>query len=167
MRFTKEHRIQIPASRYFELAFDPTFDKRINLEGMQIQSWDLIERNVDGPSWTLRCRITPPDNMPGFIKKLVGGSFHYEEKRTHVKGSDTITGEMTPNVLRDKLRMGYKARIVPDGDNACKRIMDWELEVKIFGVGGQIEKFASGEIERGTDASARFFNSQAATHKNS
>ena len=106
----------------------------------------------------MRLRVTPPDNMPGFIKKLVGGTFSQEEKRTHQKGSDTITAEMTPNVLRDKIRMSYKLRVVPDGDNACRRIMDWDFEVKIFGLGGQIEKFGMGEVEKGTEASARFYN---------
>lgn len=164
MRFQKEHRIQVPASRYFELMFDPDFDKKMNLEGMKIAGWELLERSVDGPTWTMRCRTTPPDNMPGFIKKLVGGTFSYEEKRTHQKGSDSATGEMTPNVMRDKLRMAYRVRIVPDGDNACRRIMEWELEVKIFGLGGQIEKFAQGEIEKGTDASAQYMNQHGPAH---
>jgi hypothetical protein len=164
MKIQKEHRMNISASRYFELMFDPVWDKRMNLEGMHIQSWELLERHVDGPAWSMRCKVTPQDNMPGFIKKLVGGSFLYEEKRLHTKGSDSATGEMTPNVMRDKLRMGYRIRLVPDGENACKRIMEWEVEVKIFGLGGQIEKFALGEIEKGTDASARFFNQHAAQY---
>lgn len=162
MKFQKEHRIAFSVSRYFELLFDPDFDKRLNLEGMSISGWHLLEHSVDGPTWSMRTRITPPDNMPGFIKKIVGGSFSYEEKRTHHKGSDTATAEMLPNVMRDKLRMGYKLRLIPDGEHACRRIMDWELEVKIFGLGGQIEKFAAGEIEKGTDASARFLNHVAA-----
>jgi hypothetical protein len=163
MRFQKEHRLQISAQRLIELAFDPQFEKRLNLEGMHMQNLEVLDRNVDGPTWTLRSRITPPDNMPGFIKKLVGGTFHYEEKRTHQKGSDSITAEMLPNVLRDKLRMGYKMRVVKDGENACRRIMEWEIEVKIFGLGGQIEKFAAGEIEKGTDASARYISANGAT----
>jgi hypothetical protein len=162
MRLTKEHRINLPASRYLELIFDPDFDRRLNLEGMHIQAWDLLDRNVDGPTFRMRSRVTPQDNMPGFIKKLVGSTFSYEEQRTHQKGSDTVTAEMTPNVMRDKLRMGYKLRVVPDGDKACRRIMDWEVEVKIFGLGGQIEKFALAEVEKGTDASARYVNDNAA-----
>jgi hypothetical protein len=165
MKFQKEHRINIPASRYFELMFDPVWDKRLNLEGMHIQSWDLIERSVASPAWLLRSKVTPQDNMPGFIKKLVGGSFHYEEKRTHHKGSDSGRGEMQPNVMRDKLRMGYHIRVIADGENACRRIMEWEIEVKLFGVGGQIEKFALAEIEKGTDASARYFNQHAAGYQ--
>jgi len=167
MRLKKEHRLNIPASRYFELMFDPEFDKKLNLEGMGIAKWELLDRNVDGASWSQRVRITPPDNMPGFVKKIVGDSFHYEERRTHQKGSDSASGEMTPNVMRDKLKMGYRMQIIPDGENACRRIMDWEIEVKIFAIGGQIEKFAMGEVEKGTDASAKFFNSHAAGHKSS
>ena len=162
MRFKKEHRLNVSAARYFEIMFDSDYDKRMNLEGMNIAKWELLERNVDGTIWTMRTRVTPPDNMPGFVKKIAGDTFSYEEKRTHTKGSDTASAEMIPSVMRDKLRMAYRLQIVPDGENACKRIMDWELEVKIFAIGGQIEKFAAGEIEKGTDASARYINSTAA-----
>jgi hypothetical protein len=63
--------------------------------------------------------------------------------------------------------MSYDMRVVPDGEGACKRHMDWEVEVKIFGIGGQIEKFALAEIERGLDASARFLNGVARAEKGS
>lgn len=162
MRLTKEHRIQIPASRYFELMFDPEFEKRMSQESMHTQAWELLERSVDGPAWNMRCRITPADNMPGFIKKLIGGGFSFEEKRTHQKGSDSAASEMIPSVMRDKLRMGYKLRLIPDGEEACRRVIDWDIEVKIFGIGGQVEKFIASEVERGTDATARYLNQHAA-----
>lgn len=160
MRVQREHRIEMPMARYIELMFDPEFDKRMNLEAMNSQAYQNLERSVDGPSWVMRSKITPQDNMPGFLKKLLGGSFYFDERRTHQKGSDTASGELTPSSLKDKVRMTYKIRLVPDGENACRRIMEWDVEVKIFGVGGQIEKFAAGEMERGMDVSARFFNQQ-------
>lgn len=158
MKFQKEHRIEMPASRFFELMFDTAYMKRMNLEAMNVQGYDNQARSVDGPTWTMRNTVTPQDNMPGFLKKLIGTTFSYTEDATHQKGSDSATVTMTPNVMRDKVRMGYKLRVVPEGDSACRRIMEWEIEVKIFGVGGQIEKFAGAEIERGMDNSARFMN---------
>jgi hypothetical protein len=41
--------------------------------------------------------------------------------------------------------------------------MEWEVEVKVFGLGGQIEKFAASEIERGMESSATFMNQYAKT----
>ena len=158
MRFQKEHRIEIPMARFLELQFDPDFMRKVNTEAMKVQSYECLERNVDGTVWTMKNRITPQDNMPGFLKKLIGGTFSYEENVTHQKGSDTVVGTMTPSVMKDKLRMAYKCQVRPDGDNACRRSYEWELEVKIFGVGGQIEKFAAGEIERGMDTSAQYIN---------
>ena len=163
MRFQKEHRIELPMARFIELMFNPEFLRRLNVEGMKIQAYESLERNVDGNLWTMKNRITPQDNMPGFLKKLIGGGFNYEETVSHQKGSDTITGTMIPSVMRDKLRMGYTMRVRPDGDNACRRSMEWEVEVKIFGVGGQIEKFAAGEIERGMETSAQYLNQHGKT----
>ena len=161
MKFQKVHRIQLPAARFMEIMFDHEFDKRLVVEGMNNQACDLISRSVDGPTWTLHSRVTPQDNMPAFIKKLVGGGFALEERRTHQTGSGRARGEMLPSALRDKVRMVYDVSVVPDGDVACKRVMDWDIEVKIFGLGGQIEKFIAGEIERNLDASARYINQHA------
>ena len=163
MRFQKEHRIELPMARLIELTFSADFMHRMNIEAMKVQVYDSLERNVDGNTWTMRNRITPQDNMPGFLKKLIGGGFHYEETVTHQKGSDTVTGNMVPSVMRDKLKMNYTMRVRPDGDNACRRSMEWEVEVKIFGVGGQIEKFAAGEIDRGMEASAQYLNQHGKT----
>ncbi len=164
MKFLKEHRINLPVSRYIELAFDPSFEKRISIEGMGNQACEILSRSVDGPVWTMHSRITPPDNMPAFIKKLVGGGFSMEDRRSHSKGAMEASGELSPSALRDKVKMGYKLRLVADGDQACRRIMDWEIEVKIFGIGGQVEKFIASEIEKGLDASARFFNQHGSQH---
>lgn len=158
MRFSKEHRIEISASRLIELTFDPAFMKRLNIEAMKVQQYDPLDRNVAGAVWTMKNRITPQDNMPGFIKKLVGGGFNYEESVTHTKGSESVAAVMVPSVMRDKLRMAYTMRVIPAGENACRRIMDWEVEVKIFGIGGQIEKFAASEIERSLESSASFLS---------
>ena len=162
MRFSREHRIEIPASRMIELTFDPAFMKRMNVEAMKVQNYESLSRSVDGATWTMKNRITPQDNMPGFIQKLVGGGFHYEETVTHQKGADSVSAVMVPSVMRDKLKMSYTMRVVPKEDSACLRVMDWEIEVKVFGIGGQIEKFAAGEIERSLDASANFMNKNGA-----
>lgn len=158
MRFTKEHRIELPMSRVLELTFDTDFMRRLNVESMKVQKYENLSRDTSGPSWTMKNRIMPQDNMPGFVKKIVGGGFFYEETVTHQQGSDTVRGSMSPNVMSDKLKMGYTMRLRPAGDSACIRVMEWEVEVKIMLVGGQIEKFAAGEIERGTDSSAAFMS---------
>lgn len=163
MRFSREHRIEVSKSRFFELMFQTEFMRRLNVEAMKVQSYESLERKVEAPRWSMKNRITPQDNMPGFIKKLIGGGFYYEEIVTHDVGSDTASGNMTPNVMKDKLRMGYTIRLVDAGENAVRRIMEWEVEVKVFGLGGQIEKFAAGEIERGMDSSATFMNQYAKT----
>src|SRR5207253_9993596 len=107
MRFQKEHRIEIPAARYFELTFNPDFMRRLNIEGMKVQSYDVLERNVESSKWTMKSRVAPQDNMPAFFKKLIGGGFHYEEHLVHEKGTEYATCTMAPSVMRDKLTMRY------------------------------------------------------------
>lgn len=160
MRIHKEHRIECTPERFWEMMFDPEIDKRLNVEGLGVERCEMIERNVEGGLWRMKVRIQPKDNLPGFIKKLVGDSFGYVEERTYEKGSDRARSVMVPTTMADKLHMSYEMRVVPDGQGACRRIMDWTIEVKIFAIGGQIEKFAGGEVERGVENSARFYNDE-------
>src|SRR5689334_3931243 len=130
MRVHKEHRIDCTPERFHEISFDADLERRMSLEAMANQDFQILERSVDGPTWRLRTRIVPKDNMPGFIKKLVGGAFAMEEERTLDRATGRARGVMTPSALRDKVRMGYELRVEPDGAGACRRIMDWEVEVK-------------------------------------
>lgn len=160
MKMHKEHRIECSVERFYALMFDPDFERRMNLEAMDMQAHEVLERDVASGLWRMRCRMTPKDNMPAFLKKLLGASFSLEETMTHEKGSGKAQVTLTPSALRDKSRMGYTMQVVPEGEGACRRIMDWDLEIKIFGIGGQVEKFALGEIEKGVEASARFMNAE-------
>ena len=71
MRFSREHRIEVSKSRFFELMFQTEFMRRLNVEAMKVQSYESLERKVEAPRWSMKNRITPQDNMPGFIKKLI------------------------------------------------------------------------------------------------
>jgi hypothetical protein len=158
MKVRTEHRIDCAANKFWELWFNPDFRRGLNVKGMAANDYTILEHATHGPSWTMRSKIVPKDNMPSFLKKLVGSTFHFEETTTYEHGSNRARVQMVPSALRDKVRMNYEVHVVPDGDNACKRVIEWDVEVKLFGVGGLAEKYAANEILTGGDAGARFFN---------
>ena len=49
--------------------------KRMNVEAMKVQNYESLSRSVDGATWTMKNRITPQDNMPGFIKSSSVAAF--------------------------------------------------------------------------------------------
>lgn len=158
MKVRTEHRIACAPHKFWELFFNPDFRRGLNMQGMAANDYMVLERETHGPSWKMRSKIVPKDNMPGFLKKLVGSAFHFEETTTYESGSNRARVQMIPSALRDKVRMNYEIQVVPDGESACKRVMEWDIEVKLFGVGGMAEKFAANEVVSGGDAGARFFN---------
>lgn len=161
MRVHKEHRIACSAEQLWKVMFDTDFERRMNLEAMEASQYDVLEHSVGGPEWRMRTKMVPKDNMPGFIKKMVGDAFSMEESIVHKGGTDRASAQIQPSAMRDKVKLRYEVQVVPDGDAACKRIVDFDIEVKIFAVGGQIEKYAAGEIERSLETSARFLNQHA------
>jgi hypothetical protein len=104
--------------------------------------------------------MVPKDNLPGFVKKLVGDRFSFEEHLVREAGSDVAICTITPSALADRAHLSYELRIVPDGENRCRRIMDWTVDIDVFAVGERLEKFAVDEIRRDLDTMARGINAR-------
>lgn len=160
MRIDKEHRIACTPARFWELVFDPDFDRRQALEALQVERYELLERADDGHTLSLRTRIFPKSNMPGFVKRWVGEDLSYEACLRRELGSNEAQATMTMSVMPEKIALGYRMRVVPDGDDRCLRLMQWE--VRIASLGGIFERFVLAQLTPAMDASARFFDATVA-----
>jgi hypothetical protein len=88
------------------------------------------------------------------VAKLLGPRLGYNE-HAHLDRDDGVwTFEIKLSVLTDRIRMGGKMRIEPNGDDKCRRIVDLWTDVKIFGLGGMVEKAAEKNLRDGWGKSA-------------
>lgn len=64
--------------------------------------------------------------------------------------------EVHPSLLEDKVQARGQMVIRPHGQGQCERLVDFEVGVKLFGLGGIVETFVEKTVRRGYDDSGEF-----------
>ena len=147
MKFSITHDYNISADDLWKHLFDP------ELEASVKQAADLAEFDVksrkEGDLLIRDVRVLPNIDLPGPLRKVFGDSIGYrEEDRVPQDGSMEYSWKARPDTLADKVKMEGVFRVEPIDEGRCRRVIEGEVQVKIFGVGGMAEKFMLGELKK-------------------
>lgn len=156
MKFVCEHVIRgISQADYEKLYFDEDFNvamcKAVNLDR------SLIKRDDDGKHLTRHVKVSPRDReVPGPVAKIVGTTkVEYVEQLDYDWGRYRGTWRSISSIMTDKVESSGTLRFEAAGDGV-KRIVDGDVKVKIFGVGGVIERFIIADVEKSYEQAAEF-----------
>ncbi len=156
--FTLRHTLDTTPDTYWgRVFFDAEYNLRLNRDALGFRQYDVLEEKVaeDGTR-TRRLRMLPKDEPPAVVKKLVGDSPSTEEGRYDAT-QRRYTFSIQPPSLADKIRIGGSVRAEPKGEK-MERVVDFEIKVSIFGVGGVIESFIEKTVRESYDRGAAFTN---------
>lgn len=162
-KFTLRHPYMIePDAFWGEVFFDPEYNRKLYLEGLQFQGFDIVEETSppDGRR-TRKVRVVPRFDAPGPIKKLVGDSMSYvEEGRLETLGPNTPrwVSHVTPSTLADKTKISSEMWLERTGPNQSDRVASFDIDVKIFGIGGMFEGFLKKTMEENYAKAAEYTN---------
>lgn len=143
MKFSVRNRFNTSVDNYWsELFFDPEYNRRLYSEALGFKGFELV--SLTGEKGGARRRVIrtePAAEAPAVVRKLIGDSLTYTETGTWDPGTRIWKYDIVTSAISDKVRIGGCLYAEPKGDGACERVAEIEIEVKIFGVGGAIEKF--------------------------
>ena len=153
MQFKAQHTIRgVSLSDYENLYFDEEFNiglcARVNL------TRTLVRRDIHDGHLVREVIVGPEREVPGPVAKVLGSKkFEYTEHVSYQLGSYRGDWYVVPSLLPNKVDCrGYFAFTpAPDG---VQRIVEGEVKVSVFGIGGIIERFVVADIEKSYDASA-------------
>jgi hypothetical protein len=156
MRFKAEHTFRgIDLPTYEKLYFDESF----NVELCKATKLDrtLVKRETVGSRLVRAVKVSPEGReIPGPVAAVLGSAkFEYTEHLDYELGKYAGKWRTEPFVLKDKiLSSGTVAfAAVPGG---VRRVVEGDIQVKIFGVGGVIERFVVSDVERSYGKAAEF-----------
>lgn len=162
-KFTLRHPYMIePEAFWRDVFFDPEYNRKLYLEGLKFSAFDVLEETSppDGRR-TRKVRVAPRLDAPAAIKKVIGDSMTYvEEGRLETLGPNTPrwVSHVTPSTLADKTRVSTEFWLERTGPNQSDRVAQFEVEVKIFGIGGMFEGFLKKSMEDNYAKAAEFTN---------
>lgn len=155
-----EHTFNCSEATYWDRIFlDPEYNERLFKTELKFPVWRELSREEKGGALHRVIEVVPyVGELPAALKAVVGEGIGYEERGVLDRNAKTYKVVVVPNKLADKLSVKVDLWTVADGDNKCRRKARAECSVKIFGVGGTIEKRMLSDLERSYTKSADFTN---------
>lgn len=157
-RHHMDHVIHCAPERLWELYFDSDFNVEMYERGLGFPSCKVIERREQGEHLIRRMVMVPKIDMPGPVAKLVGDKVGFEERGDWNRNEGVFRFKLILAAFGDKARIDGEMRLAPHGEGYCRRIVDFEVEVEMFGVGGMIEKTVMDSNIDGWNRSAKWIN---------
>jgi hypothetical protein len=158
-KFRVEHVFDVDVDTFWnEVFFDSDYNERLFKEELGFE-YKLVEleKNDDG-SYDRKVRTEPKTEAPAAVKKLVGDKFSYLEVGHFDPKTRRWTYTVTPSALPSKIHISGVFWAEPKGDAQLVRIVETNLEVKIFGVGKLVEAFVEKETTDSYAKAERFTN---------
>ncbi len=155
MRFRVEHVFRgIELAQYEKLYFHEPFNVEL-CEATRLER-TLVKFQKKGKKLERVVKVAPDREIPAPVAKVLGTSkLEYSEHVTYDFGSYVVHWRTEPAVLRDRILSSgtftFQAR--PGG---VARIVDGTIEVKIFGLGGLVERFIVADVEKSYARAAEF-----------
>jgi hypothetical protein len=121
--------------------FDPEFNRRLYLETLKFPVWKVLEEKATEDSFERKVEVQPlVENMPGPIKKVIGERFGYVEEGKLDRKQNRYRFRVIPSSMADKTHISGEMRTERLGDKRVRRVVELDIEVKVFIVGKLVEQ---------------------------
>ena len=136
----------ISLTAYEALYFAEDFNVALCLELSLERS--LVEFSFKDGMLRRVTQVVPSRDIPGPVAALMGGGrLEYTEHVEYRAGSMRGTWKTVPSLMRDKVDSHGTFQFAAEGDAVVRRI-EGEVKVKVFGIGGVVERFVVADVER-------------------
>ncbi len=155
-----EHIYNCNADTFWDkIIFDDEYNRRLFKEALEFPHYE-VTKSEDGEKELRRTVNVVPKlgPMPGPVKKLIGDGLGYEEEGVFDKAARRYKIKITPNKLADKMKIEGVLYVEPKGEGKVNRIFECSVNVKIFGIGGLVEKQIIGDMQNSYAKGAEFTN---------
>ncbi len=156
--FKVDHRFPISAEAYWDtLFFDEPFNKKFYLEELGFDRYEISDEvtEADG-SRSRTIKSQPKSDMPAAVKKIIGDELVYLERGRFDAKTKRYRFDIEVPKFKDKVRIKGDFWVEPDGADACRRLCEMSVQVKMFGVGGLVEGFIERQTSESYDKAAEY-----------
>lgn len=144
---------------YWKCVFDEEYNRRLYFDSLKFREFKQLSQ-TDGANGTRSRKLylnPPPADLPAPVAKVVG-DISWTEEGTYDPKTGRYKFKVTPASLPDKTHISGEIWCEPRGEKSCERIARASVEVKVFMVGGIVEKRILDDMRKSYEAAAKFTN---------
>jgi hypothetical protein len=150
------HSMECDVDAYWKCVFDEEYNRRLYNEVLKFRDFRVISQTEEGPRRSRKIYLNPAvADLPGPIAKVVG-DLSWHEEGTFDATTKRYAFQIIPASLPDKSTITGEIWCEPRGPKSVERIARLRAEVKVFMVGGLIEKRIFDDTRKSYEAAARF-----------
>jgi len=150
-----EHDFECSERGFWEVFLDNDYNRDMFLVQLGFGRWELTRWVQDDQGTTRTVEVEPKVGpLPGPIKKAIGEKIGYREEGRFDSARKRYEFKVIPGLLSEKIQVTGVQYTVALGDQRCRRVFEATISVKLFGVGGLIEKQIGADMRRGYEVGA-------------
>ncbi len=157
MKFKIEHIINGTQEKVWELLWDDEFSKVLK-KALNLEELETVDKKEEGDRIVIKKKVTPRITLPSTVKKLVGDRISYLEIDKLKKDEYFFDWEIKPYVLQGKVKSSGIFYLEPVGENKTRRIIEGEINIKLFGVGKSFEKLTVKNLQENYSKATQVMN---------
>lgn len=158
LRHELVHEINCPAARMWELYFDDAFNVQMYCEGLRFPKCETVEKVERNGILHRRMVMVPNVQVPKPLAKLFGDRVGFDEIGDWDKAAGVFRWKIILAALGDKVRIEGTMRLADIVEGRCRRTTEFEVESKVFGIGGLLERTSADNVLAGWNSSAKWIN---------
>jgi hypothetical protein len=151
MKYQMKTRYPAPAAVVLKMFADDKFQTG-KLDAMGVAQYRVLEYKFDGKQSAIVVERKIPMQAPAVLKKVIGSEItavnHESWNLTKRSGAVRVDTQGMP--IDMSCTVGFA-----DDANGCVAIYDWEIKAKLPLIGGTLEKFVVGDLEKRAADEAR------------
>ena len=151
--FRFAHDFDIDAKGYWEIFFDDAYNVEL-YKRTKIKNRQVISQTDDGKVLRRTQRLTPDQELPGFIKSIISDVTYTEHDVLHRDRSE-MEVVIEPAMMKNKFDFRAIYSVKPLAEGRCRRVFEGDSKVSVMLVGGQIEKYMIDEMRKSYDEAAK------------
>lgn len=131
MKIRVEHVFNVPVDKFDELWNDPEVVKSIVQKLPNVKKREIIEQERRGEHIYRKVLYEGEAEIPDVVKGVIKPDMlKWHEITKYYPDKKEYDFEMIPIYLKDKVKFEGKIRLIPEGPNKTRRIIEGELTLK-------------------------------------
>jgi hypothetical protein len=148
---------------FWQVFFTEDYSQRLFKERLAFPVFEQLAFEETETEIRRTVRVMPKvGDLPGPVKKVVGDSIGYDERGVFDKRRKRFAIDIIPNQAADRFSVTGVLYTEPLAERSSRRLFDANVEVRIFGIGGLLERRLIADMESSYAASAEFTNEYVA-----